>query len=142
MIRQFVLAVFPVVALAGPASAQDAAELVVRLNRLENQSRQMAGQIEQLQFENRQLKEQARKFQEDVEFRFQDGRPGARPPVAPSASPSQTPSSPPSSPPRPQRRGDAFDPSHAPGAPGAPQPLGTAQPSAPLGGGMAGGRAQ
>jgi tol-pal system protein YbgF len=142
MIRQFVLAVFPVVALAGPASAQDAAELVVRLNRLENQSRQMAGQIEQLQFENRQLKEQARKFQEDVEFRFQDGRPGARPPVAPSASPSQTPSSPPSSPPRPQRRGDAFDPSLAPGAPGAPQPLGTAQPSAPLGGGMAGGRAQ
>ena len=88
MIRQFVLAVFPVVALAGPAWAQDAAELVVRLNRLENQSRQMAGQIEQLQFENRQLKEQARKFQEDVEFRFQDGRPGARSAVAPSASPS------------------------------------------------------
>ena len=142
MIRHLALAVLPIVALAGPASGQDAAELVVRLNRLENQSRHMAGQIEQLQFENRQLKEQARKFQEDVEYRFQDGRAGARPTAAPSASPSQTPSSPPSSVPRPQRRGDAFDPSLAPGAPGVPQPLGTAQPSAPLGGGTAGARAQ
>src|SRR3712207_3772881 len=68
-----------------PASAQDAADAIVRLNRLENQVRQMSGQIEQLQFENRTLKEQVRKFQEDVEFRFQENRGGARP--APSASP-------------------------------------------------------
>jgi tol-pal system protein YbgF len=132
MIRQFVLAVFPVVALAGPALAQDAAELVVRLNRLENQSRQMAGQIEQLQFENRQLKEQARKFQEDVEFRFQEGRGGSRP-SSPTTTPSR-PAQPPaqSAPAQPQRRSDLFDPSEAPDAPGAPRPLGTTAPSAPL----------
>ncbi|WP_449375700.1 hypothetical protein [Bosea thiooxidans] len=38
-----------------PASAQDAADLLVRTTRLENQLRQMSGQIEQLQFENRRL---------------------------------------------------------------------------------------
>jgi tol-pal system protein YbgF len=140
MIRRLAFATVSILAFALPALAQDASELVVRLNRLENQSRQMAGQIEQLQFENRQLKEQTRKFQEDVEFRFQDARGGARPSAAPSPGSSQTPSSLPSAPPRPQRRGDAFDPSLTPGAPGAPQPLGTAQPSAPLGGGMAGAR--
>jgi tol-pal system protein YbgF len=137
MIRRLVLAAVSIAALSGAAVAQDAAELVVRLNRLENQARQMAGQIEQLQYENRQLKEQTRKFQEDVEFRFQDSRAGSgsagsRPAAAPAPSPSQTPSSLPPSSPRPQRRGDAFDPSLAPGAPGAPQPLGTAQPSAPM----------
>src|SRR5215216_4696391 len=58
--------------LAGPAAAQDAADFVVRMNRLENQVRQLSGHIEQLQFENRQLKDQLRKFEEDVEFRFQD----------------------------------------------------------------------
>jgi TolA-binding protein len=66
--------------LAGPAAAQDAADFVVRLNRLENQVRQMSGHIEQLQFENRQLKDQLRKFEEDIEFRFQEsagGRGGA-----------------------------------------------------------------
>ncbi len=55
---------------------------MVRLNRLENQSRQMAGQIESLQYENRQLKEQLRKFQEDVEFRFQEQKGGQRPAAA------------------------------------------------------------
>jgi len=113
-------------ATATPALAQDAADIVVRLNRLEGQARQMSGQIEQLQYENRQLKEQVRKFQEDVEFRFQD-RGGTRPqaPAAtPSASASQTPGSPA---PRPAtRRGDAFDPSAQPGAPGAPRQLGAA----------------
>ena len=64
--------------LAIPAAAQDAAEFVVRLNRLENQVRQMSGHIEQLQFENRQLKDQLRKFEEDIEFRFQECRRRAR----------------------------------------------------------------
>jgi tol-pal system protein YbgF len=123
-----------------PAAAQDAADFVVRMNRLENQVRQMSGQIEQLQFENRQLKDQVRKFQEDVEFRFQE--PGARttarpapPPVTalPSTSVQTTPAPLPQVPSgRPQRRGDAFDPSVAPNAPGAPMPLGTTPPSAPL----------
>ncbi|OYW99497.1 MAG: tol-pal system protein, partial [Bosea sp. 32-68-6] len=64
--------------LSLPASAQDAADLVVRTSRMENQIRQLSGQIEQLQFENRRLSEQLRKFQEDVEFRLNE-RGGARP---------------------------------------------------------------
>ena len=79
------------VTLAGPAAAQDAADFVVRLNRLEGQVRQMSGHIEQLQFENRQLKDQLRKFEEDIEFRFQEsaGGRGAAPRLAspPAASP-------------------------------------------------------
>src|SRR5215216_1378157 len=67
-----VLLAIATAALSAPAAAQDAADFVVRMNRLENQVRQMSGHIEQLQFENRQLKDQLRKFEEDVEFRFQD----------------------------------------------------------------------
>ncbi|RDJ19894.1 hypothetical protein DWE98_27680, partial [Bosea caraganae] len=70
--------------MAAPASAQDAAELTVRTGRLENQVRTLSGQIEQLQFENRRLTEQLRKFQEDVDFRLNErsgggARPGSRP---------------------------------------------------------------
>ena len=123
--------------LPAPAAAQDAADFVVRLNRLENQVRQMSGQIEQLQFENRQLKDQLRKFQEDMEFRFQESAAGAAglpacaspPAAAPPPIASQTPAM---QPPRAPRRGDAFDPGAAPHAPGAPMPLGTTRPSAPL----------
>ena len=118
-------------ALGLPASAQDASDAIVRLNRIENQMRQMSGQIEQLQFENRTLKEQVRKFQEDVEFRFQESRGGSR--AAPSASPGSAPGgATPVRPAQPQRRGDAFEPDQAPGAPGAPRPLGTTPPSAPV----------
>jgi tol-pal system protein YbgF len=118
--------------LSAPAFAQDAAEVVVRMNRLENQVRLMSGHIEQLQFENRQLKEQVRKFQEDVEFRFQDQRSGAPRAQSPAAQPPAATQSPPATQPRPQRRGDAFDPSEIPNAPGAPRQLGTTTPSAPL----------
>lgn len=135
-------AILPV--LFGPAAAQDASELVVRLGRLESQSRTMAGQIETLQYENRQLKEQLRKFQEDVEFRLNEakgggGKPahGAPPSAAPA--PAQAPGSinggnpgfnP--APSRPQKRSDAFDPAGNPDAPGAPMRLGSTEPSAPL----------
>lgn len=111
--------------LAGPAHAQDAGEMLLRLNRLEGQVRQLSGQVEELQFENRQLKEQLQRFQEDVDFRFQDAAGGggaarpARPPTPPASG--QTPA----------RRSDAFDPSAAPEAPGAPRPLGTTPPSRP-----------
>jgi tol-pal system protein YbgF len=124
--------------IVAPAFAQDAGEFVVRMNRLENQARQMSGQIEQLQFENRQLKDQLRKFQEDVEFRFQErggaaratpGPAGTQPAAPPAAA---TPPAVPGVPARPQRRGDAFDPNLTPSAPGAPMPLGTTPPSAPL----------
>ena len=42
-------------AMTGPVCAQDVSELVVRLGRVENVTRQLSGQIEQLQYENRQL---------------------------------------------------------------------------------------
>jgi tol-pal system protein YbgF len=128
MFRRLVVYVALALAVTAPAAAQDAADAIVRLNRLEGQFRQMSGQIEQLQFENRQLKDQLRKFQEDVEFRFQESRGGARP-----SSPSTTTPSRPAPPQaQPQRRSDVFDPSGAPEAPGAPRPLGSTVPSAPL----------
>ena len=123
-----------------PARAQDASEFVVRLNRLENVSRSMSGQIEQLQFENRQLKDQLRKFQEDVEFRFSEGKgSGARAPAAARA-PAPPPASSPDANPygtnpgagRPGKRGDAFDPAQNPGAPGVPRAIGTTTPSTPM----------
>jgi len=105
---------------AVPGSAQDAADLLVRTTRLENQLRQMSGQIEQLQFENRRLSDQLRKFQEDVDFRLNEkggGRSGAAAPGAPPAG-GAAPA------PQRQRRGDAFDPTTQHGASGAPQQLG------------------
>ena len=33
----------------------------------------MNGQIEQMQFDNRKLADELRKFQQDVDFRFQEG---------------------------------------------------------------------
>ncbi|WP_133770556.1 tol-pal system protein YbgF [Enterovirga rhinocerotis] len=104
-------------AAASPAVAQDASELLVRLNRIEGQMRQLSGQVEQLGHENRQLKDQLKRFQEDVEFRFQEqkgsgGRSAAPPTPAPR-------------PERPQRRSDAFDSETSPAAPGAPKALGS-----------------
>lgn len=107
-------------AAALPATAQDAADLVVRTSRMENQLRQLSGQIEQLQFENRRLSEQLRKFQEDVDFRLNE-RGGTRSSGAAPASGNAAP--PPAANPRP-RRGDAFDPSQQQGVAGAPRPLG------------------
>jgi tol-pal system protein YbgF len=103
--------------LVTPTFAQDATELLVRVNRLEGQVRTLSGQIEQAQFENRRLQEQLKRFQEDVEFRFQDQKGGARSgannnsPARPNAVPSPAPTT--SSPPV-QRRGDAYDPTTAP----------------------------
>jgi len=132
--------------------AQDSGGLVLRVDRLENQMRNLNGQIEQMQFQTRRLEEQLRKFQQDVDFRFQEsaGRGGAHKPapaptpaprerrtelepeiapiqtslsgvapapIAASATPSATPGSH-------LRRGDAFDPSANPSAPGAPRQLG------------------
>ncbi|MCE4223777.1 tol-pal system protein YbgF [Methylobacterium sp. C25] len=114
------------------AEAQDAADVIVRLNRVENVTRQLSGQIETLQYENRQLKEQLRKFQEDVEFRLQEGSKGGGGAAkrTPSASPSPSGTNPGEG--RPGKRGDAFDPEQHPNAPGAPRQIGTAAPSAPV----------
>ncbi len=133
---------------------QDAAGLLVRIDRLESQLRQMNGQIEQLQFQLRQSNDQLKKFQQDVEFRFQEsgGRPAGttgRPPLPkrtdltdPPGSPAQGAPLVAAAPitlngavpdtqaqsgtlPRQGRRNDAFDPASQPAAPGAPRSLGT-----------------
>ncbi|MEZ5786937.1 MAG: tol-pal system protein YbgF [Xanthobacteraceae bacterium] len=140
----------------GPARAQvSATDLLLRLESLENQVRQLTGAIEQLQYRNQQLETTLRKMQEENEFRFQElgskgGKSGANtsapspPPVvhqqrAPQAEqPDDLP--PPSrpaygsQPPQPAyvpppgqsgRRSDAFDPSQNPNAPGVPRQLGS-----------------
>jgi tol-pal system protein YbgF len=84
-------------------------DLVVRLERLEAQIRQLTGAIEQLQFRNQQLESQIRRMQEE-------GAP--RPAVQ-----SRPPNSPPAA--TPGKRGDAFDPLQNPNAPGAPHTLGS-----------------
>ena len=113
----------------GAANPNEAAELVVRVNQLEEALRQANGRIEELENAQHRLEAQLQKFRQDVEFRFGDRSAGApqdsdvaEAPLAPDQ---------PAAPPRP-RRSDAFDPNADPNAPGAPRPLGTTPPSAPL----------
>jgi tol-pal system protein YbgF len=80
------------------AEAADAAS-ILRIDRLENQVRALNGQVEQLQFQNKKLEDQLRKFQMDVESRFQDSSGLAKP--APGARPSAAGT--------PQRRSDLSD---------------------------------
>ena len=71
----------------------DLAGVAVRVERLESQIRNLTGQIEQLQNRNRQLEDQFKRFQQDVEFRFQEqGGASARKP-APAATPAPAPAS-------------------------------------------------
>ena len=114
-------------ALAGlsPAGAQVApTELIVRLERMENQIRQLTGTLEQLQFHNQQLEQQIRRMEEAELARGGPPRPVAAPapavrPVGPALPPPQPANA------APQRRSDAFDPSQNPTAAGAPHTLGT-----------------
>src|SRR5438445_7481733 len=106
-------------------------DLLVRLDRLQTQIRQLTGVIEQLQFRNQQLEGALRRVQEDSEYRFQElgARGAARippPPPAPAQvrPPAAAPIPPPAAAPVPGRRGDAFDPAQNPTAPGAPRVLG------------------
>jgi tol-pal system protein YbgF len=118
----------------------DAAQLLIRIGRIESQIRQINGQIEEMQFENRKLEEQFKKFQEDVDFRFHEGGLGG-----PAAKPLQKRSEAPdpqtsadaqfaeqgsaAPPPRASGRGDASDPSQNPAAPWAPRQLGSLAPA-------------
>jgi len=56
----------------GGPNAQTAAQLSLRIDQLEAQVRALTGQVEEANFRSRQLEEQLRRFQEDVEFRFRD----------------------------------------------------------------------
>jgi tol-pal system protein YbgF len=103
-------------AQAGPA------ELVVRMDRLENQIRQLTGQVEQMQYRNQQLEAALRRLQDDNSGPRSLGAPLGAPPGA----------APPNQPGMPGgRRSDAFEPVENPGAPGAPRVLGSVPPQPP-----------
>ncbi len=139
------------------AQSADAAGAQLRIDRLETQMRAMTGQIEEMQFQIKRLEDQLHKFQQDVEFRF-DEQKGAKP--APRSAP-QAPAAPASNSHRTElnengypiiaqgngaepamatptngsvrvsgRRGDAFDPARDPAAPGAPRDLAAMAPGA------------
>jgi tol-pal system protein YbgF len=123
------------ISAGAPAHAQmSESELVMRLNRLENQVRELTGQVEQLQHRNQQLEQQLRGAQpapasapaRSAAPQPQHAQPAAYPQQQ--AYPQQTaPMIEPYSPPHATtggRRGDAFDPSANPVAPGAPRTLG------------------
>jgi tol-pal system protein YbgF len=152
--------------LCAPVFAQsDDGDPEMRIERLENQLRQLTGQNEELQYRNRQLEERLRALEGGAQ-----GAPGqpaqpnvaAVPPaqVAPAyrQQPPQQPAAQPNyeqpqiaapapivqeqpapGAPGTRRRGDAFDPSQSPNAPGAPRALGGGQQ--PMSAGAPGGRA-
>ncbi len=121
----------------GQASSGDESSSLTRINRLEDQVRALSGQVEQLQFQNKRLEDQLRKFQMDVDSRFQEnsgrgGRPQRRsdaPEAAPAGgdAPQQAAQLPEPAAPTDARgrHGDAFDPNVQPAAPGAPLALGS-----------------
>jgi tol-pal system protein YbgF len=98
-------------------------DLLLRLERLESQNRQLTGAIEQLQFRNQQLEGQLRRMQEDYDYRLQElGSKGSARVTAPPRPQSQPPAV---SAAGAGRRSDAFDPAQSPNAPGAPHTLGS-----------------
>jgi tol-pal system protein YbgF len=147
---------------AAPARAQmSESELVMRINRLENQVRQLTGTNEQLQYRNQQLEEQLARLQQAgappaqargpaapaPQAQYAPPQPQYAPPPQPQYAPqvaAQSPqgyppqpaeSYPPGPPPARGRRGDAFDPNQNPNAAGAPRTLGqsgTLAPAPPL----------
>jgi tol-pal system protein YbgF len=140
--------------VGSPALAQmSATDVVMRLEAIEHQMRQLTGQIEQLQYRNQQLEQQLRAMQSGVPQPAPSSRPqgmpqpqfqqpaqpvpGRRSDFEPAGQPAIA--STPVAPPQPQgalnQRGDVFDPRLDPNAPGAPRPLGAlppGQPSAPV----------
>jgi tol-pal system protein YbgF len=134
-------------ALAQQVLAQsDDEDPAMRIQQLENQLRQLTGQNEELQYRNRQLEERLKLLQGGAQAGpggqpnvavapTQPGPAYRQPPVQPGygqqiAAPiAQEPEGVPPAPGR--RRGDAFDPSQNPNAPGAPRVLGGGQLSAP-----------
>jgi tol-pal system protein YbgF len=104
-------------------------DLMVRLERLDGQIRQLTGAIEELQHRNQLLEAQIQEMRGGV------ARAPASAPMAAPAGPTRpivTPGLPPPSPAQMGRRSDAFDPAQNPGAPGAPRVLGSPSSTASL----------
>lgn len=149
-LRAFFLAASLVIAVTGlPGMAGAQTDVYLRLDRLENQLRQMTGLVEQLSHRNQQLESQLKRMADDNEYRFQElgakgggrpqpGRPSPQPgPGQPpmQSAPSPVPAAPGALPRRsdvfeplpagPERRADVFDPEDDPDAPGSPRLLGS-----------------
>ncbi|HLH12291.1 MAG TPA: tol-pal system protein YbgF [Methylovirgula sp.] len=106
------------------SGSSDAASLLLRVEKLEDQVRQMSGQMEQMQYDNKQLQDQLHKFQQDVDYRFQEsGRGRVRHEDSGAASSPYVPPAANAAPPA-ALHDDAFDPRANPSAPGAPHELG------------------
>jgi tol-pal system protein YbgF len=130
-------------AAASPAFSQQSYDVdpEIRIQQLENQLRQLTGQNEELQYRNRQLEERLRQLgaapavaQPNVAAIPAQPVPAPRqPPVQQApydqqvAAPPPIMQEPPAPPAQGRRRGDAFDPSQNPTAPGAPRALGGGQ---------------
>lgn len=159
------VAIAALLSLCSPAFAQsDDGDPEMRIERLENQLRQLTGQNEELQYRNRQLEDRLRALEGGA-----PGQPPAQPNVAAMPPAQVAPAyrqqqqaaqpnyeqpqiaapapiiqeQPGPGAPGTRRRGDAFDPSQTPNAPGAPRALGGGQQpmSAGAQGGAPGGRA-
>jgi tol-pal system protein YbgF len=118
---------------AGAAHAQaGAADLLVRIDQLENQLRHLTGVVEEMQYRNAQLEAALKRLQDDADYRPQGGA-RAPAPSARSPAPVQVPTAgiPAAPPPSSGRRSDAFDPAANPNAPGAPRVLGSLYANAP-----------
>ncbi|MGJ0512248.1 MAG: tol-pal system protein YbgF, partial [Methylocystis sp.] len=105
---------------AGPGSDAAAA---MRIDRLERELRRLTGQNEELQHRVQLLEEQLRAAKPEPHSEAAPHGPTAPPAVASTAPETSANAG---------KRGDAFDPATQPTAPGAPRPLGTTTPSAPL----------
>jgi tol-pal system protein YbgF len=144
--RAVILAAMLAVSSHGFAQSQaqsDDVDPELRVQQLENQLRQLTGQNEELQFRNRQLEEQVRQLQAGnpaaANVRPNVAAVAAPPPPGPAPRQLQQPGYDPQTvAPAPivqdpavaeagRRRGDAFDPSQNPNAPGAPRALGGGQ---------------
>lgn len=124
---------------AGVAHAQTNADVLVRIDQLESQLRQLTGTVEQLQYRNQQLETVLRRMQEEAGYRAQDPGRGAAPPAMGFARPSSATVPAAAIPAAPAgRRSDAFDPSANPTAPGAPRALGSLYGNGPAPRGDAG----
>jgi tol-pal system protein YbgF len=136
---------YPPADVGGGRGGGDEATLLLRVERLENQVRQMNGQLEQMQFANHRLEDQLRKFQQDIDFRLQENSGRAQKPAQKrgdlqdgtganqAALLGDEPGSPttPATVPSRRGRGDAFDPAADPDAPGAPRAIGSLPDSGP-----------
>ncbi|WP_369721429.1 MULTISPECIES: tol-pal system protein YbgF [unclassified Bradyrhizobium] len=153
------VAIAALIALGSPVLAQsDDADPEIRIERLENQLRQLTGQNEELQFRNRQLEDRLRQLEGGAPgqapaqpnvaavppaqiapaYRQQQAaQPNYEQPQIGSPAPIVQEQPAPGAPGM-RRRGDAFDPSQTPNAPGAPRALGGGQQ--PLSAGAPGGR--